>query len=164
MCAITAGVMSVTQQLNEIKALEGKSEKVAKRLISDMKTRVPGWVAAEVAKVYNIKKSEIIPAKVGGSSKAAGSVRVQGESVETMQIVYRGRPLTPTHFGMTPKSMRKPTKKLSKKDRYIFQKNDGKFVTMTNGVRPYNIKVEIIKGKREKLTGRYDSRLFLAPA
>ena len=90
-----------------IKALEGikvKSGKALSRIVSDAKTRVPGWVATEVAKTYNIKKSEITHAKAGKGGKNAGSIRVYGETVESLAIVYRGRVLTPTHCGLTPKT------------------------------------------------------------
>ena len=95
---------SVTECMREIEKLKSKSETVLKRLTSDAKNRVPGWVATEVAKTYNIKKSEITPDKTGTGKKMAGSVRVQGDTVSSLQIVYRGRVLTPVHFGMTPKA------------------------------------------------------------
>lgn len=106
--------------IKDLKAIQGKSDKVITRLMSDVKSRVPGWVATEVTKAYNIKKGEVTPAKAGKSSKPAGSIRVKGDTLETMEIVYRGRPLTPTHFGMTPKTPR----------------------------ASYTLKAEIVKGKK----------------
>ena len=94
------------QTIKALEALQGQSERVIKRLMADARTRVPGWVASEVTQVYNIKKSEITPAKVGQSKKAAGSISVRGETIDGLEIVYRGRVLTPTHFGMTPKAPR----------------------------------------------------------
>lgn len=126
-----------TQMIRDLNALEGKSEKVVKRLMADAKTRVPGWVASEVTKVYNIKKSEITPAKVGKAKKTAGSISVRGETVDGLEIVYRGRVLTPTHFGMTPKAPR----------------------------ASYTLKAEIIKGqksvmgKKKKLTKKQRAAL-----
>ena len=101
-------VTNCKQTIKNLETLQGMSEKVIKRLMSDARTRVPGWVATEVTKVYNIKKSEITPAKEGQSKKTAGSIRVRGETVDGLEIVYRGRVLTPTHFGMTPKTVRDP--------------------------------------------------------
>ena len=66
-------VTNYKQTIKNLEALQGKSEKVIKRLISDARTRVPGWVETEVTKVYNIKKSEITPAKEGQSKKTAAS-------------------------------------------------------------------------------------------
>lgn len=94
------------QTIKALEALQGQSERVIKRLMADARTRVPGWVASEVTQVYNIKKSEITPAKVGQSKKSAGSISVRGETIDGLEIVYRGRVLTPTHFGMTPKAPR----------------------------------------------------------
>lgn len=94
------------QTIKALEALQGQSERVIKRLMADARTRVPGWVASEVTQVYNIKKSEITPAKVGQFKKSAGSISVRGETIDGLEIVYRGRVLTPTHFGMTPKAPR----------------------------------------------------------
>ena len=63
---------------------------------SDAKKRVPGWVAAEVAKQYGIKKGEITSEKIG-------KVTPQGTDFKNVRIVYTGRLLTPTHFNMSPK-------------------------------------------------------------
>ena len=111
------------QTIKELESLKGKSERVIKRLMADARTRVPGWVASEVTQVYNIKKSEITPAKVGQSKKSAGSISVRGETIDGLEIVYRGRALTPTHFGMTPKAPRDS----------------------------YTLKAEIIKGRKSVL-------------
>lgn len=100
------GIRNYRQTIQELEALQGKSRKVVQRLMSDVRTRVPGWVATEVTKVYGIKKGEVTPAKAGRANKTAGSIRVTGDTVDTMQIIYSGRLLTPTHFGMTPKAPR----------------------------------------------------------
>lgn len=99
----------VTNYKQTIKALQGvqnRSEKVLQRAVSDARTRIPGWVASEVTKVYNIKKSEVTPAKMknGKATKPVGSIRVNGETVSGLEIIYRGRVLSPVHFGMTPKA------------------------------------------------------------
>lgn len=118
--------MSVTCVIKNYKGLKKQLEdkkkapqKVLKALTSDAKKRAPGWVAAEVSKVYGAKKGEI-------TGKKIGSVNVKGNSVETVKIVYTGRPLTHTHFGMTPKS--------PKPDR-----------------GPYTLKATIINGERKTL-------------
>lgn len=134
------------KQLKALKAMKGKSEKVLQRLVSDAKTRVPGWVATEVAKVYGIKKSEITQAKVG-------RVGARGDTVESLEIVYKGRTLTPTHFSMTPKVPRESytlkagifkgkktvlgkKKKLTKKQRAALAKNFRREGTKTSDHSP----------------------------
>ena len=96
--------MSVTCQIKDYKVLKKQMEKmqkapkmVLKRTLSDVKTRAPGWVAAEVSKVYGVKKAEITGNKLG-------RVTVEGDTIQTVKIRYTGRVLTPTHFGMTPKA------------------------------------------------------------
>lgn len=149
----TRNTQSLREVIRAIKSLDGKSQKVVKRVISDAKTRVPGWIATEVTQVYNIKKSEITPAKTGKAKKTAGSIRVTGEAVDGLEIVYRGRPLTPTHFGMTPKTPRKTytlkaeiirgnkvtlgqKKKLTKKQRAALGKNFRREGTRTSDHSP----------------------------
>lgn len=114
------------QTIKALNDLEGKSETVLKRLVSDARSRVPGWVATEVTKTYNIKKGEITPSssKKGKSGpRSAGSVNVVGKTIDGLMIVYKGRPLSPARFGMTPKVPR----------------------------QSYTLKAEIIKGQKKVL-------------
>lgn len=43
----------------KIEGIEAASEKAVKRLVSDFKTRAPGWVSTAVTNVYGIKKADI---------------------------------------------------------------------------------------------------------
>ena len=94
--------MSVTCQIRNYEALKKQIEdmkkapqKVLDRTLSDMKKRAPTWVATEVSKVYGVKKGEV-------NGNALGKMKVEGNTVKNIKIVYTGRVLTPTHFGMTP--------------------------------------------------------------
>ena len=96
--------MSVTCQIRNYKALQKQIEnmkkapqKVIDRTLSDMKTRVPTWIAAEVSKTYGVKKAEV-------NNGTLGKMKVEGNTVKEIKIKYTGRVLTPTHFGMTPKA------------------------------------------------------------
>lgn len=96
--------MSVTCQIRNYEVLKKQIEdmkkapqKVIDRTLSDMKTRAPAWVAAEVSKVYGVKKGEV-------NNGTLGKMKVEGNTVKTIKIKYTGRVLTPTHFGMTPKA------------------------------------------------------------
>ena len=95
------GIINLNEVIAELEKIEKGSEQVMKRTISDVSKRAPGWVASEVTKVYGIKKGEITP---NGKGKKAGSISTRGNTVASLQLVYRGRVLTPTHFGMTPKA------------------------------------------------------------
>ena len=94
-------------------------KKVMKALASDAKKRVPGWVATEVTKTYGVKKSEI-------SGGDIGKVKVQGDDIKNMKVVYTGRPLTHTHFSMSPKAPKE-------------------------GGGSYTLKATVIKGQRKTL-------------
>ena len=118
--------MSITCQIKNYKALRKQIEdmkkaprQVIKSITAEAKKRAPGWIAAEVSKVYGVKKGDITGNKVG-------TVKAEGESIDKVKIVYKGRVLTPTHFGMTPKAP-KP--------------NGG----------AYTLKASIIKGERATL-------------
>lgn len=114
------------QTIRELEALKDKSELVIKRLMADARTRVPGWVASEVTKVYNIKREEITPSKIkkdGTKTEPIGGIKVTGETIDGMQIVYTGHVVTPAHFGMTPKIPKES----------------------------YTLKAEILKGKKKVL-------------
>lgn len=104
MATVQAGIRQYKQAIKELESLQDKSRLVLKRVMADVRDRVPGWVATEVTKVYGIKKAEITPGKKGTGKKLAGQIQLRGETVDTAQIVYTGRLLTPTHFNMTPKS------------------------------------------------------------
>lgn len=108
------GYKNLQKELNNLKKAP---QTVLNRTIKDAKDRAPAWVAAEVAKQYGIKKKEVGD---GNTSK----LKVEGDSVDSVKLVYSGRVLTPTHFGMSPKAPREGA---------------------------YTLKAEIIKGQRTTL-------------
>ena len=93
--AVTVQIKDMKNLQKQLKALGKAPQKVINSTIGDMKKRVPPWIAAEVSKVYGVKKAEITGQKVG-------KVRVRGDSLENVQITYTGSALTPTHFSMSP--------------------------------------------------------------
>lgn len=99
------------KDLDRLAARLAKNANQAKKALtatgSDMKKRVPGWAGTAVTEVYNIKKQEVTPTKTGKPKKTAGTIRVEGATVSSVEITYTGRPLTPTHFGMTPRTLTK---------------------------------------------------------
>lgn len=106
----------------------------------DMKSRVPGWVGTSVTDVYNIKKQEVTPTKTGKPKKKAGSIRVEGATLASVEITYTGRPLTPTHFGMKPRTLtkrKKPNPNTKRKKKTARKK--------------VQITAEIIKGQKKSL-------------
>lgn len=127
---ITMQVENFQRLMDTVAQVDEQGRKAVKNTVKDVKARAPGWIAAEVVQVYNIKKSEITPASGKGSKpkKMAGSVRIAGETIEEIAITYEGRMLTPVHFGLTPKS--------------------------PPAGKSYTLKMQVVKGQK-KVIGRY---------
>lgn len=170
------GIMQTEIRLNEVEELISRLEdengeavkKAVNYTVRDIKSRAPGWIAAEVSTVYNIKKTEITPAKTdAGKDKKAVSIHTSGTALESVSIVYKGRALTPIHFSMSPKRPRK--QKTSSKiaipgSMLNFTGGGSSDVGMVSAPRKYAISYEIVKGKRWKARGKQDySAPFLAP-
>ncbi|MCH5315735.1 MAG: phage tail protein [Eubacterium sp.] len=127
------------------KQLKGKLQKIEKAstkaldsAIRDTVSRAPAQVTKAVTEKYNIKKSEMTAAgkQAKAGSKKIGTVKAAGHSLHSVALVYKGRRLTPLHFGMTPKAL------------------------PANG-RRYKLKVQIFKGKKVPLKGPSDRPVFL---
>ena len=86
----------------QLKAIGKSADKVIEKTVQDVKKRAPSWVSQCVTDVYNIKKSEINSTLKSG--KSVGNVRIEGDTIKSLRLVYTGRTLTPTHFSMTPKA------------------------------------------------------------
>ena len=99
------GVEKITKQLEKDAK---RAEMVLTATSNDLRNRIPGMVADEVRKRYNVKKQEVMPAKKdknGNWKKTIGSVSAQGKQVTNVGIVYKGRLLTPIHFAMEPRRL-----------------------------------------------------------
>ena len=125
--------------MDTVAQIDEQGRKAVKATVRDVKARAPSWIAQEVTSVYNIKKGEITPSgknsskpkKMAGSGKPkkmASSIQITGETIEELAITYKGRLLTPVHFGMTPKD---PPRGKS-----------------------YTLKASVLKGQK-KVIGRY---------
>ena len=126
--SVSVQLANLRQLAADVQAIETGGRKAITSTVKDVKARAPGWIAQEVTAVYNIKKGEITPSSGGKPKKMAGSIRITGETIEELTLTYKGRLLTPVHFGMTPKA---PPKGKS-----------------------YTLKVQVLKGSK-KVLGRY---------
>lgn len=93
---MSGGVENYKQIVGQLKGMRGKSETVIKRTLSDIRKRGPGWVADGIVQEYAVKKGEITGGKLG-------AVKVTGSTIDTIQLKFEGRVLTPVHFNMGPK-------------------------------------------------------------
>lgn len=95
---VKGGIKEYTKVINEIKNIENTAQAVISRTISDVRTRGHGWIAQGVSQRYGIKKSEV--SRVNG----IGRLDLTQRRRHHLQLKYSGRPLTLSHFGMTPKT------------------------------------------------------------
>lgn len=124
-----------SKMVGDLKALNKDVDKAISRTIADCKQRAPAQVTKAVTAVYGIKSSEVTAAgkAAKGGAKTVGKIKVSGVTAETLHLIYSGRPLTLTHFSMTPKSR-------------------------PEGNRKYTVKASVMKGKKTAYPGA-----FIAP-
>lgn len=128
---------TLAKTLDKLNGLNKNVDKAISRTISDCKQRAPAQITKAVTAVYGIKAKEVTEAGKAAKrgAKTVGSIKVKGVSMDNVQIVYKGRLLTPVHFSMTPKA--RPD----------------------NGKR-YKVKAGIFKGAKKVL----GTSVFLAPS
>lgn len=142
--------VDTTEVMKGLQSLEGKCDKVVNRTCNDFKSRGPGWVNKSVTQKYVIKLADIKAAYKGAEGSGTH-----------IQLHYAGRTLTLEHFKFTPK---KPQDKFLKKKRII----PGQYTVSVSPVvfarqfRGQNIKVEVEKGKKKALGGKYGNAPFIA--
>ena len=83
-----------------------------------------------------------------------------------MTLIYTGNPLTPLHFSMTPKRPAALTdKKRAIPGEGVNAKGGAALnVAMARVRKKYSITLQIKKGKKERLRGKYGTPPFIAPA
>lgn len=148
-----SGAFSVTMKdgaklAQKIGKLKEGGETAIKRTVSDFTSRAPGWISKGIRQHYGVDTAAI---KGAGPStkKGATHVHVAGIAVDAAALEYKGRTLTTTHFGQSPKAA--PSGRQSKKIRVPGQavKTDGGSpVAMISPPKKYTVKATIIKGNR----------------
>ena len=159
--AMAEGMDVKIENLEEVLAgLDKRKEYVAKAVNStckDFKSRGPGWISKAVTAEYTIKASEVKGALQG--SHNVGTVVLGGVKLDDIRLEYSGRVLTVTHFKYTPKK----EAALGKKRGLIpgqYTAN-GRPVVWAFQRKKKAIKVEIHKGQKVDLHGRYDTTPFI---
>lgn len=168
MSSVQAQIQNYDKLKSTIAKIKEQSARAERSAVKDMKSRAPGWIASAVTEQYNIKKSEITPASKSSKKpqKKAGSISISGDTIETLTFTYQGRRLTPTHFGMTPKKPagRLKVKSLTPGGAFQVTRKGGSDVVFASQPKPYQITMEVHKGQRKTLSGKYAPAPFLAPA
>lgn len=90
------GTKELTKTMKKLNAVQKAPRKAVQETLRYAEKRAPGWVAAEVAKTYNIKRNELEP------GKAYRRLEIVGNKKDSLSLRYSGRRLTPVHFGMKP--------------------------------------------------------------
>jgi len=151
---------NVKEVLDGIKEKEGQLAKAVNSAVNELPKRIQPPIKAAVAGQYTIKKKEIGDAYKG--QQRAGSITISGVTVNNIKLKYSGRQLTPIHFKMTPKN---PTIARGKKRIPIPGENvDGsdRPVLMVAPPKARAISLEIKKGQKKTLSGKYSTPPFLA--
>ena len=140
MVNLQLSVPNFQELTKQIESQNASMQKAIDRMISDCKSRAPAQITKAVTAVYNIKSSEVAAAgkAAKAGAKTVSEIKVRGVHVNTLQLVYSGRRLTPLHFSMSPK--KRPLNK-----------------------RRYTVKATFFKGQKKTLKGKYDTPVFLAP-
>lgn len=130
-------VPNFSAMVAKLKGLNKDVDKAIAQTMRDVKNRAPAQVTKAVTAVYGIKSSEVTAAgkAAKGGAKTVGSIKVSGVSVDSIQLTYKGRVLTPSHFSMTPRKRPEQGKR-------------------------YTVKAAVFKGKKKVL----GSSVFLAPS
>lgn len=150
----TKGALSVNMNggsdlVKRLRELETGGEKIIKKTINDFSSRAPAWVSKGIREHYGVDNVAI---KDAGPKKKRGatSIKIGGNTVDGVALVYEGRTLTLRHFKMSPKSM--PTERAKKQIKIPGQAIAGAGdVAMIRPPKKYKVRATIIKGQRVKL-------------
>lgn len=156
------GMTVEVKNLEEVlSGLDQRKAYVAKAVNStcrEFKTRAPGWISKAVTAEYTIKAGDVR----GAFSRArnVGAISLGGVRLDDIRLEYSGRVLTFSHFRYTPK--RPPA--LAKKRALIPGQatSAGRPVVWASTRRKKAISVEVHKGQKKTLTGRYPTTPFIA--
>ena len=151
-------VKNVMQVIKELDNILHPLKVPIQRTVSDFKSRAPGWASKVIAERYGVKRKDITEAVA--AKKSMGKFYVQGEAIDNMCIIFKGRPLTPIHFNMKPKT---PSQRKKEKVIKIGKKDGKKKVLTISKPKHYDVSAEIIKGNR-KVFDPHGGGVFIAPA
>ena len=155
MSVMNIAVKNIGALEKQIKATTKRSEDVIAHTLQDVKSRAPASVNTAITAVYNIKKGDIRKC-YKGAKKGPGKSQIKIKSIhlDNIQLIYKGKLLTYTHFGMKPG--KPPARRLKERrlipGQAIKTLNDVGPVATVRPIAPYQISAEVYKGKRKKIS------------
>ena len=159
MAEVGMNIQNLGEVLAGLDQTKGYVAKAVNSTCKDFKSRAPGWINKAVTQEYTIKAGD-----VKGALKAkhnCGTTVLGGVTLDDIRLEYRGRVLTFSHFKFTPKG---GGVKLKKKRVLI----PGQRTTSDSPVvwayahKNQNVKVEVKKGHKTTLKGKWMSTPFVA--
>ena len=127
--SISIQIENLRQLVADVQAIEAGGRKAISSTVKDVKAGPPGpRIAQEGHGSLQHQEGRDHAVQWRQAEEDAGSIRITGETIEELTLVYKGRLLTPVHFGMTPKA--------------------------PPAGRSYTLKAQILKGSK-KVIGRY---------
>lgn len=134
----------------KLQKLENGGETAIKRTVSDFASRAPAWVSKGIRQHYGVDTAGV---KAAGPRVVRGAthVHVQGLQVDGVTLEYKGKTLTPIHFGMKP-ATQNPRGQSNKRGLIPGQKinfsGEAGQVATVRPPNPYTVKATILKGSR----------------
>lgn len=125
------GIRGYKNLVKQMEKMEKDAEKTINRTMGDIRRRAPAQVAKSATAVYGVQSSEV---SKSGKATNVTAIKTDGKLIDGVSITYKGRPLTPTHFKMKPKTRPKAIKD-----------ENGKTVRKA---KKYTVTAEIFKGQR----------------
>lgn len=142
-----------------LKKITGNSEKAVSRSISDAATKTPAQIKKGIQSIYNVDTKAINNA--GPKTLRSASPTNRGKLIDGVTLEYKGRRLTPIHFGMSPKEPKKSyRKKPSKIPGQAIKLRSGEKtdVATIRQPRKYTVSMAVFKGQRIK----FETNTFMA--
>ena len=159
---ISAGFVNWKQVKKDLNEYPDKLALVEQRTISDLRSRLPGKIASATAKLYALRKQDVMQlrnsGKKGGSPReGAVSLWTQGKTISDLTFIFRGTrhanwPTTAGGSDSTP-----PTA-----NRYGWQyiERNGRFYWVP---KPYTVTREVLKGQVKTIKPEGQTRIFVLP-
>lgn len=161
---LAAQFVNWKQFSKELNAYPEKLDLVQKRTISDLRSRLPGKISSATAKIYALRKQDVVQIrnsgkKSGGGSASNGAVSLwtEGKHLSDLTFIFRGTrhanwPTTAGGSESTP-----PT---ATRYGWHYIERKGRFYWVP---KPYTVTRTVLKGQTKVIRGGGNERIFVLP-